>query len=38
VYDYAGYLPAKNFQKKLRGFRPDPASQVIFERGACKVK
>jgi hypothetical protein len=38
VYDYAGYLQAKNFQKQLRAFKPDPASQVIFQRGQCKAK
>ncbi|MDP9052561.1 MAG: hypothetical protein M3O31_17850 [Acidobacteriota bacterium] len=29
VYDYAGYMPAKDFQKKLRAYKPDPQSQVI---------
>ena len=38
VYDYAGYLQAKNFQKQLRAFKPDPAGQVIFQRGECKAK
>ena len=37
VYDYAGYVPAKNFQKKLHAYVPDPSHQVIFQRGACKV-
>jgi hypothetical protein len=36
VYDYAGYLQAKKFQRQLRGFVPDPAHQVIFQRGACR--
>jgi hypothetical protein len=38
VYDYAGYLPVKNFQKKLRAYKPDPQSQVIFQRGACHAR
>jgi hypothetical protein len=37
VYDYAGYLPAKDFEKKLRAYKPDPQSQVIFQRGTCSV-
>jgi hypothetical protein len=37
VYDYAGYLPAKDFQKKLRAYKPDPQSQVIFQRGTCRA-
>lgn len=37
VYDYAGYLPAKDFQKKLRAYKPDPQSQVIFQRGSCRA-
>ena len=36
VYDYAGYLKAKQFQKQLRAYKPDPAHQVIFQRGACR--
>jgi hypothetical protein len=35
VYDYAGPIASKNFQKNLRDFRPDPGAQVIFKRGAC---
>ena len=35
VYDYAGPVKSKDFQKHLRGFKPDPGSQVIFQRGAC---
>ncbi len=38
VYDYAGYLPVKDFQKKLRAYKPDPSSQVIFQRGACRAR
>jgi hypothetical protein len=35
VYDYAGPIKSADFQKHLRGFKPDPGSQVIFQRGAC---
>jgi hypothetical protein len=35
VYDYAGPVASKDFQKNLRGFRPDPGAQVIFKRGSC---
>lgn len=35
VYDYAGAVPFKNFDKKLRDYAPDPSSQVIFHRGQC---
>jgi hypothetical protein len=38
VYDYAGYLPAKDFQKKLRAYKPDPQAQVIFQRGTCRAR
>jgi uncharacterized membrane protein YgcG len=38
VYDYAGPVAAKQFQKHLRGYIPNPASQVIFNRGACRAK
>lgn len=35
VYDYAGPVPFRNFQRKLRAYKPDPSSQVIFHRGQC---
>ena len=35
VYDYAGPVKSQDFQKHLRGFKPDPGTQVIFQRGAC---
>jgi hypothetical protein len=35
VYDYAGPVPFKNFEKKLRNFASDPSSQVMFHRGQC---
>jgi hypothetical protein len=37
VYDYAGYVSAKNFKKQLRAYKPDPAAQVIFQRGTCRA-
>lgn len=38
VYDYAGYVPAKNFQQQLRAYSISPANQVIFQRGGCRGK
>jgi len=38
VYDYAGYIPAKKFQAKLRAYTVSPGSQVIFQRGGCRTK
>jgi hypothetical protein len=35
VYDYAGPVPFKNFEKKLRDFASNPSSQVMFHRGHC---
>jgi hypothetical protein len=35
VYDYAGPLRSKDFDNTLRGLQPDPAKQVIFQRGGC---
>jgi hypothetical protein len=35
VYDYAGTIPAKDFQKQLHAFVPDPNNEVIFQRGTC---
>ena len=35
VYDYAGPVKSQDFQKHLRGYKPDPGNQVIFQRGAC---
>jgi hypothetical protein len=37
VYDYAGYVSAKDFQKHLREYKPDPHAQVIFQRGECRA-
>jgi hypothetical protein len=38
VYDYAGYIAAKDFQQHLRNYKPDPSGQVIFQRGSCRSK
>jgi hypothetical protein len=35
VYDYAGPIASKDFQKHLQDFKPNPGDQVIFQRGAC---
>jgi hypothetical protein len=35
VYEYAGTVSAKKFNKELRNYVPDPAAQVIFSRGGC---
>jgi hypothetical protein len=35
VYDYAGTIPAKDFEKQLHAFVPDPNNEVIFQRGTC---
>jgi hypothetical protein len=37
VYDYAGYVSAKDFEKRLHAYKPDPQAQVIFQRGECHV-
>ena len=38
VFDYAGYVSAKDFQKQLHDYKPDPANQVIFNHGGCRAK
>lgn len=38
VYDYAGYVSAKDFEKHLHDYKPDPSAQVIFQRGTCRAK
>jgi hypothetical protein len=35
VYDYAGSIESKQFQRDLRNFKPEPGKQVIFQRGGC---
>jgi hypothetical protein len=35
VYDYAGSVPAKDFAQQVSPTRPDPAKQVVFQRGSC---
>jgi hypothetical protein len=38
VYDYAGFVSAKKFQKELRDYKPDPGNQVVFIRGGCRAR
>jgi hypothetical protein len=35
VYDYAGSIPANHFQNQVGAAQPDPAKQVVFQRGSC---
>jgi hypothetical protein len=35
VYDFGGSIKAKNFQRDVGKFKPDPARQMIFQRGGC---
>jgi hypothetical protein len=35
VYEYGGSFPAKDFQKGLRGYVPDPGKQFIFQHSSC---
>ena len=37
VYDYAGSIAAKDFEKQLGGYHVDPSKQTIFLRGSCSV-
>lgn len=37
VYDYAGPVQSKDFQKNLHAYAPDPGAQVIFQRGTCRA-
>ncbi len=37
VYAYGGMLPAKDFEKGLRDYVPDPGKQYIFQRGSCQA-
>jgi hypothetical protein len=36
VYEYGGSIKGKDFQKKLRGYVPDPARQMVFLRHSCR--
>jgi hypothetical protein len=38
VYDYTGSIAAKDFEKRIREYVPDPGAQVIFSRGGCKAQ
>ena len=35
VYDFGGSIKAKNFQRDVDRFKPNPARQMIFQRGSC---
>jgi hypothetical protein len=35
VYDFGGSIKAKNFQRDMRKYKPDPAKQMTFQRGRC---
>jgi hypothetical protein len=35
VFDYGGSIKAKNFQRDLKNYNPDPGKQVIFLHGNC---
>jgi hypothetical protein len=35
VYDFGGSIKAKNFQRDVDKFKPDPSKQLIFQRGSC---
>ena len=37
VYDYAGSIPAKDFEKLVGGYPVDASRQMIFQRGSCSV-
>jgi hypothetical protein len=36
VFDYGGSIKAKNFQRDLKTYNPDPGKQVIFIHGNCR--
>jgi hypothetical protein len=36
VYEFGGSLPAKDFQKNMRKYAPDPNRQFIFQEGGCR--
>jgi hypothetical protein len=35
VYDFGGSIKAKDFQRDMGKFKPEPAKQMIFQRGSC---
>jgi hypothetical protein len=37
VFDFGGSAPAKGFQQEVGKFTPDPASQLIYQRGGCAL-
>jgi hypothetical protein len=38
VYDYAGFISAKDFQKQLHAYTPDPSKELVFLRGGCRAR
>jgi hypothetical protein len=36
VYEYGGSIEGKDFQEQLRGYVPDPATQMVFLRHSCR--
>jgi flagellum-specific peptidoglycan hydrolase FlgJ len=38
VYDYAGFVSAKDFQKQLHAYTPDPSKELVFIRGGCRAR
>ncbi len=35
VFDFGGSIKAKNFQRDVGKYKPEPAKQMIFQRGGC---
>jgi len=35
VFDFGGSAPAKKFEQEVRHFNPDPALQLVYQRGGC---
>jgi hypothetical protein len=38
VYEYAGPVSSKEFEKQLHSYVPDPSKQIIFLHGGCSKK
>jgi hypothetical protein len=38
VYDYAGSLPARTFERDLQSELPDPGREMIFLHGSCRPR
>jgi hypothetical protein len=37
VFDFGGSVPDKKIQEQLRSYSPHPETQLVFQRGNCKV-